>query len=232
MQNVSLDFQDFNLQYIFVPKYHNKKWYHKVHNMPNQFIFPSNALQWRHYEREGISNRRRLYCLINRLFRRRSKKISKLRVTGLCEGNPVDSPHKGPVTRKMFPFDDVIMISERSRLCSWNQLPALIWNGIYMTNCLPLYEMAYIWHLKVLEPGSKGRHRLWCSRWSVCSHVYQSSDEVLSKMSRLVNWLSYWDDNVSFWRWIFHPKEMCFVFVVFCCGEVLTDVISFRACVH
>ena len=25
---------------------------------------------------------------------------------------PVNSPHKGPVTRKMFPFDDVIMISE------------------------------------------------------------------------------------------------------------------------
>ena len=33
-------------------------------------------------------------------------------VTGLCVGNspgPVNSPHKGPVTRKMFPFDDVIM---------------------------------------------------------------------------------------------------------------------------
>ena len=31
----------------------------------------------------------------------------------LCEGIhrwPVDSPHKGPVTRKMFPFDDVIML--------------------------------------------------------------------------------------------------------------------------
>ena len=40
------------------------------------------------------------------------KKTSKLRVTGLCVGNspgPVNSPHKGPVTRKMFPFDDVIM---------------------------------------------------------------------------------------------------------------------------
>ena len=40
------------------------------------------------------------------------KKTSKLRVTGLCEGNSPatgDSPHKGPVTRKMFPFDDVIM---------------------------------------------------------------------------------------------------------------------------
>ena len=41
-----------------------------------------------------------------------SKKTSKLRVTGLCVGTSpgqVNSPHKGPVTRKMFPFDDVIM---------------------------------------------------------------------------------------------------------------------------
>ena len=41
------------------------------------------------------------------------KKTSKLRVTGLCVGNspgPVNSPHKGPVTRKVFPFDDVIML--------------------------------------------------------------------------------------------------------------------------
>ena len=38
------------------------------------------------------------------------RKKSKLRVTGLCAGNsPVNSPHKWPVTRKMFPFDDVIM---------------------------------------------------------------------------------------------------------------------------
>ena len=41
------------------------------------------------------------------------KKSPKLWVTGLCEGNsPVtgESPHKGPATRKMFLFDDVIMI--------------------------------------------------------------------------------------------------------------------------
>ena len=29
-------------------------------------------------------------------------------VTGIHR-SPVNSPHKGPVTRKMFPFDDVIM---------------------------------------------------------------------------------------------------------------------------
>ena len=45
------------------------------------------TLQWRHNERNGVSNHRRLDCLLNRLFRRRSKKTSKLRVTGLFEGN-------------------------------------------------------------------------------------------------------------------------------------------------
>ena len=37
--------------------------------------------------RDGASNHRRLDCLLIRLFRHRSKKTSKLRVTGLCEGN-------------------------------------------------------------------------------------------------------------------------------------------------
>ena len=48
-----------------------------------------------------------------RLFGRTSKKTSKLRVTGLCAGNsPIigEFPAQGPVTRKMFPFDDVIMM--------------------------------------------------------------------------------------------------------------------------
>ena len=66
------------------------------------------ALQWRHNERNGVSNHRRLYCLFNRIFKRRSsKKTSMLRVTGVR--SPVDSRHKGTVARIMFPFDDVIM---------------------------------------------------------------------------------------------------------------------------
>ena len=49
-------------------------------------------LQWRHNERESVSHHQPHDCLLNRLFRRRSKKTSKLRVTGLCEGNsPVTS---------------------------------------------------------------------------------------------------------------------------------------------
>ena len=71
------------------------------------------ALHWRHNDHDGVSNHQPHGCLLNRLFRRRWKKTSMLRVTGLCVGNspgPVKSPHMGPVTRKMFPFDDVIMV--------------------------------------------------------------------------------------------------------------------------
>ena len=74
------------------------------------------TLHWRHNDPDGVSNHQPHGCLLNRLFRRRSKKTSKLRVTGLCVGNspgPVNSPHKGQVTRKMFPFDDVIMKPSR-----------------------------------------------------------------------------------------------------------------------
>ena len=81
---------------------------------------------WRHNDHDGVSNHQPHGCLLNRLFRRRSKKTSKLRVTGLCVGNspgPVNSPHKGPVTRKVFPFDDVIMyIATRQ----WQKLTWLI----------------------------------------------------------------------------------------------------------
>ena len=67
-------------------------------------------LQWRDNERDCVSNHRRINCVLNRLFRRRSQKTQKVRVTGLCAWN-------SPVTGE-FPAqsasnaenDDVIMI--------------------------------------------------------------------------------------------------------------------------
>ena len=70
------------------------------------------SLHWRHNERYGISNHHRLGCLLSHLFGRRSKKTPKVRVIGFVWGIyrwPVNSLHKGPVTRKMFPCDDVAM---------------------------------------------------------------------------------------------------------------------------
>ena len=70
------------------------------------------TLQWYHYERDGVSNP--IPTLFTQPFIQAQIKqnITKLRVTGLCAGNsPVtdEFPHKLPVTRKMFQFDDVIM---------------------------------------------------------------------------------------------------------------------------
>ena len=45
------------------------------------------ALERRHNGCDGVSNHQPHHCLLNRLFRRRSKKTSKLSVTGLWAGN-------------------------------------------------------------------------------------------------------------------------------------------------
>ena len=47
------------------------------------------ALWWHHNEGDGISNHQPHNCLLNRFFRHRSKKTSKLHITGLCVGNSV-----------------------------------------------------------------------------------------------------------------------------------------------
>ena len=44
------------------------------------------TLQWRHNECDSVSNHQPVDCLSNCLFRRTSRKTSKLRVTGLCAG--------------------------------------------------------------------------------------------------------------------------------------------------
>ena len=48
---------------------------------------PLPTLQWRHNDIDGVSNHQPYDCLLSCLFRHRSKKTSKLCVTGLCEGN-------------------------------------------------------------------------------------------------------------------------------------------------
>ena len=60
------------------------------------FIWSS--LRWRHNGHSGVSNHQPHHCLLNCLFGCRSKKISKLPVTGLCAGN---SPETGEFPTQM-----------------------------------------------------------------------------------------------------------------------------------
>ena len=74
------------------------------------------ALQWRHNVCDGVSNHQPHDCLLNRLFRRRSKKASKLRVTGLCAGN---SPVIGEFPAQMASNAENASISWRHHGCEF-----------------------------------------------------------------------------------------------------------------
>ena len=71
-----------------------KTWQTSTIPVPVTCIMESNlvncrqALRFRHNECDCVSNYRRLDCLLNRFFRRKSTKTSNLCVTGLCEGIP------------------------------------------------------------------------------------------------------------------------------------------------
>ena len=65
------------------------------------------SLRWRHNDHAGVSNHQPHGCLLNRLFRRKSKKTSKLRVTGLCGGN---SPGTGEFPAQMASYAENVSI--------------------------------------------------------------------------------------------------------------------------
>ena len=67
----------------------------KLHLLKQCLWYP---LRWRHNGRDSVSYHQPHGCLLNRLIRRRSKKTSKLRVTGLCAGN---SPGTGEFPAQM-----------------------------------------------------------------------------------------------------------------------------------
>ena len=93
----------------------------------------STTLQWRHYERDGVSNHQSYDCLLNRLFRRRSKKTPKLRVTGLCAGS---SPVTGEFPAQMASNAENVSILLR-----------------HCENTL-LYVLSMILHLLFLQSGN------------------------------------------------------------------------------
>ena len=65
------------------------------------------SLQWSHNGRDSVSNHQPHECLLNRLFRRKSKKTSKLRDTGLCAGN---SPGTGEFPTQMASYAENVSI--------------------------------------------------------------------------------------------------------------------------
>ena len=78
------------------------------HDVQISFRHFNFTLRWRHSGRDGVSNHQPHDCLLNSLLRKHQSPTSLAYVSGIHRW-PVNFPHKGPVTLKMFPFDDVIM---------------------------------------------------------------------------------------------------------------------------
>ena len=123
----------------------------------------SSPLRWRHNEHDGVSNHQPHDCLLNRLFRRRSKKTSKLRAIDLREGNsPVTGEfpaERANVTRKMFPFDDVIISGTYISDTRSKSRVAKFYNNFDVSLSAPLHD-TQMYALVNIDPGMYNI-RLW-----------------------------------------------------------------------
>ena len=73
-------------------------WSQRHFGVITKVTYKGSALRWCHNGGDSVSNHQPYDCLFNRLFRYRSKKTSKLCVTGLCVGN---SPGTGEFPAQM-----------------------------------------------------------------------------------------------------------------------------------
>ena len=88
------------------------------------------TLWWRHNGRDSVSNHQPHDCLLNRLFRRRWKETSKLRVTGLCAGN---SPGTGEFPAQMASNVENVSIwwrhHELKKILCWSEIKLIIFGA-------------------------------------------------------------------------------------------------------
>ena len=97
------------------------------------------TLQWRNNGRDGVSNHQHHDCLLNRLFRRRWNKTSKLRITGLFAGN---SPVAGE-----FPAQMASNAEKVSTGMIWWRHHEMIWDS-----CLYILRLKLGNNVKIVLP--------------------------------------------------------------------------------
>ena len=118
----------------------------------------SSPLQWRHNEHTGVSNHQPRDSLLNRLFGRRSRKTSKIRVTGLFAGN---SPVTGEFPAQMASNAENVSIWWRSCTIAACKMTNSLRNTVETSNtakekagfshiCL---QVSVSWHMKVESNG-------------------------------------------------------------------------------
>ena len=176
------------------------------------------TLQRRHNERYGVSNHQPHDCLLNRLFKAQIQgNIKALRhwpLWGEFTGNRWIPPHEGPVTRKMFPFDDVIM-HVLHRACWWP-------DGYAKWHCIGLHIRIFRYqqqkgHLGTLCMDCQWEFQLEIRLEFPFDQVIKHKAAGLENMFQNVKWLT-----PIFQKWNLHTISCLCVAVWHKCCEVIT----------
>ena len=135
----------------------------------------------------GVSNHRRLDYLLNRLFKRRSKKTSKAHVTGLCEGKP-------PVTGGF--------LSQRDS----NAENVSIWWRHYEQNCtqsrrLWMYDVSRLF--STLWPSdATWRRRSWPTQFQVMAGCLTALNHYLNQFWLTSSEVFLYSPDNNFTDWL------------------------------
>ena len=159
----------------------------------------ASTLQWRHNEHGGVSNYQHLVCLLNRLFRRRSKKTSNLRVTGLCEGN-------SPVTASNA---DIVFIWWRHHVCH----RFTIFTSRYV---FPMVINLYTLLTKSLFFNKGFKSKYGCQSWLkiVATKLFVSYCQLFSSFPWPKRWVHYTAFVLMIWISEYIPWYMCIQLLV------------------
>ena len=126
--------------------------------LPNSF----SPLKWRHNGRDSVSKHQPHDCLLNRIFRCRSKKTSKLRVTGLCAGN---SPETGEFPAQMASYAKNVAIWWRHH----GKMPLFVVSSVTADGLAPSCEgtrhiIIQVWTMYMYQTGTLIANQLIISR--------------------------------------------------------------------
>ena len=130
---------------------------------------------WRHNGHDGVSNHQPHDCLLNRLFRPRSHKTSKLRVTGLCVGN---SPGTGEFPTQMASHSENVSIWWRHHIyfhsLEFNNLATRSYCIDRLTNRLPhmrdyngINSLCFISYFCILYTSTKFINKWYLVVWFI-----------------------------------------------------------------
>ena len=147
-------------------------------------------LQWRHKMHDGVSYHQPHDCLLNRSGADQSQhqRSASLAFKWGIHRGPVNSPYKWPVTRKMFPFDDVIMVMVKLTHIFYDQVT--LNNAIYIyfkllaklileegitSHCLQYFISIFQWvvfmRMFCIFCMTRGQHWPFGVNGSYCHHL-------------------------------------------------------------